>query len=443
MKKIFLMLLIACFSVGVANAQFGKLKGLAKKAKQAVEQVDKSKAKAEKAQQSSTVVQEINKEAEKQAEKQVTKTSKGIADDEYIVDHYGYYEDKSVALKGDNLGIYKKARKTDWNELQTFAFDGEDWHPNIEFISYNGLYYVYRWNEAVENKDTEKMTGELLRRVSWCISQLMKMNAAQALRGLDSNEFKQLVNDYNKATEGFSAIIWTGKPSNPMTTKERTTPEKKVEYTQNAMKVWDWCLDKAQAAQAENKPVTAEFYIEQALGYRYANIAWGYATGTEPGFAEFDARMGKLYANTSSEFKGKNKFLTVPEVQAAQQAEKERWAKEKAEKEAARLAEIESKTEDWPKSNMPELDAQILRIVRAKFPDRKITRVSVMNNKWNVMMKGLVPERRVVQFWMEYYHKEAGRVIAEEHYVCQYYNGTYGKTQYQSQGSRYFWVRQK
>ena len=92
---------------------------------------------------------------------------------------------------------------------------------------------------------------------------------------------------------------------------------------------------------------------------------------------------------------------------------------------------------------MPELDAQILSIMKQKFPNRKIYRVSVMNNKWNVMMKGLVPERRVAQFWVEFDHK-SGRRIAEEHYVCQYYNGnSYGKTQYQSQGTCTFCVRQK
>lgn len=171
------MLLIACFTVGVADAQFGKLKGLGKKIEKAAkEKVEKEADKAK-------------GDAKKEAKKHADKAKYGLEDDEYIVEHNGYYEDKSIALKGDNLGIYKKARKTDWNELQTFAFDGEDWHPNIEFIAYNGLYYVYRWNEAVKAKDTEKMTGDLLKRVTWCISQLMKMNSAEALRGLDDKEY--------------------------------------------------------------------------------------------------------------------------------------------------------------------------------------------------------------------------------------------------------------
>ena len=115
---------------------------------------------------------------------------------------------------------------------------------------------------------------------------------------------------------------------------------------------------------------------------------------------------------------------------------------EKEYKKAKEEAEIAANTQAWPKSNMPELHAQIMSILKAKFPGRKIYRVSVMNDHWNVMYKGLVPERRVVQYWMEYDHK-SGRRIAEEHYVCQYYNGNgYGKTQYQGQGSRYFWVAQ-
>ena len=48
MKRIFVMLLIACFTVGVADAQFGKLKGLGKKiekaAKEKAELAEKEKA---------------------------------------------------------------------------------------------------------------------------------------------------------------------------------------------------------------------------------------------------------------------------------------------------------------------------------------------------------------------------------------------------------------
>ena len=49
MKRIFVMLLIACFTVGVADAQFGKLKGLGKKIEKAAKkEVEKAKEKTEK-----------------------------------------------------------------------------------------------------------------------------------------------------------------------------------------------------------------------------------------------------------------------------------------------------------------------------------------------------------------------------------------------------------
>lgn len=124
MKKIFLMLLIACFSVGVANAQFGKLKGLAKKAKQAVEQVDKSKAKAEKAQQSSTVVQEVKKAKETQTEAaapvetQVKKNS--------LESYEKRLDDGRIVFVGDDLGMYAKAEKNNWEDVQKIVYDPKE-----------------------------------------------------------------------------------------------------------------------------------------------------------------------------------------------------------------------------------------------------------------------------------------------------------------------------
>ena len=59
MKKIFVTLLIAFCTVGMANAQLSKLKGMAKKAKQAVEQVDKSKGTAKEAKETVKEAKEI------------------------------------------------------------------------------------------------------------------------------------------------------------------------------------------------------------------------------------------------------------------------------------------------------------------------------------------------------------------------------------------------
>lgn len=440
MKKIFLMLLIACFSVGVANAQFGKLKGLAKKAKQAVEQVDKSKAKAEKAQQSSTVVQEVKKAKETQTEvaapveTQVKKNS--------LESYEKRLDDGRIVFVGDDLGMYAKAEKNNWEDVQKIVYDPKEWVANTTVVEKNALYYLYRWKKACDEGDTEKMTGEIYPRVNWCVNQIANYNSNERY-GMSYIKFKPFAKDYNATVAKFKEIIWAGKPSVTKGYKELKTQADFDNYAKENFAIWNHVMDKADEAKAAGKPITQQFYLNTMVGQRETMLCFNYLKGDEKGFAEFDNRLKNALKDTPDDFQKNNVVKTPQECRDLQAAREKQWAKEKAEKEAARLAEIESKTEDWPKSNMPELDAQILRIVRAKFPDRKITRVSVMNNKWNVMMKGLVPERRVVQFWMEYYHKEAGRVIAEEHYVCQYYNGTYGKTQYQSQGARYFWVRQK
>ena len=430
MKRIFVMLLIACFTVGVADAQYGKLKGLGKKiekaAKEKVEkEADKAKGK-----------------AEKEAKKQADKAKYGLDDDEYIVDYYNSYDDKSIGIKGDDLGMYAKAEKTNWEDVQKIVYDPKEWVANPTIVEKNALYYLYRWKKACAEGDTEKMTGEIYPRVNWCVNQIANYNSNERY-GLSYIKFKQFGKDYNATVAKFKEIIWAGQPSVTKGYKELKTQADFDNYAKENFAIWNYVMDKADEAKAAGKPITQQFYLNTMVGQRETMLCINYLKGDEKGFAEFDKRLKKALKDTPKDFQKNNVVKTPQECRDLQAAREEQWAKEKAEKEAARLAEIESKTEDWPKSNMPELDAQILRIVRAKFPDRKITRVSVMNNSWNVMMKGLVPERRVVQFWMEYYHKEAGRVIAEEHYVCQYYNGKYGKTQYQSQGSRYFWVRQK
>ena len=428
MKRIFVMLLIACFTVGVADAQLSKLKGLGKKLEKAAkEKVEKEADKAK---------EDASSKAKSEAKKQVDKAKYDLEDYEKRT------ENGTIVFVGDDLGMYAKAEKTDWEDVQTIVYDPKEWVANTTVVEKNALYYLYRWKKACDEGDTEKMTGEIYPRVNWCVSQIANYNSNEKY-GLSYIKFKQFGKEYNATVAKFKEIIWAGQPSVTKGYKELKTQEDFDNYAKENFAIWNHVLDKADEAKAAGKPITQQFYLNTMVGQRESMLCWNYIKGDEKGFAEFDKRLKNALKDTPKEFQKNNVVRTPQECRDLQAAREEQWAKEEAEKEAARLAEIEAKTEDWPKSNMPELDAQILKIVRAKFPDRKITRVSVMNNSWNVMMKGLVPERRVVQFWMEYYHKEAGRVIAEEHYVCQYYNGTYGKTQYQSQGARYFWVRQK
>ena len=428
MKRIFVMLLIACFTVGVADAQLSKLKGLGKKLEKAAkEKVEKEVDKAK---------EDASSKAKSEAKKQVDKAKYDLEDYEKRT------ENGTIVFVGDDLGMYVKAEKTDWEDVQTIVYDPKEWVANTTVVEKNALYYLYRWKKACDEGDTEKMTGEIYPRVNWCVNQIANYNSNEKY-GLSYIKFKQFGKDYNATVAKFKEIIWAGQPKVTKGYNDLKTQADFDNYAKENFAIWNHVLDKADEAKAAGKPITQQFYLNTMVGQRESMLCWNYIKGDEKGFAEFDKRLKNALKDTPKEFQKNNVVRTPQECRDLQAAREEQWAKEKAEKEAARLAEIEAKTEDWPKSNMPELDAQILKIVRAKFPDRKITRVSVMNNSWNVMMKGLVPERRVVQFWMEYYHKEAGRVIAEEHYVCQYYNGKYGKTQYQSQGSRYFWVRQK
>lgn len=477
MKKYLLALLIAVLTVGVADAQFS-LKGLGKKVKDAVKKETVKKADEEKLksqqnaakQRAQEVFDKLNKEKEaKQASYQQYKDeesaqpkkqdSEVLEDYEFIIDSYGTFDDKAIAFKGGRYdrdakepygeaeyGIYRFARKIKyWDEcLKNGYYDPENYTPYRNFNLDNGLYYVYRLKKAADVGDTETLTGEFLTRATWCINNLQQMLPNGDYEHGKKEIIEQLLADYNTLVEKYEVLLWAGKPSNPLSPKDRTTPEKKIEYAQNAMKTWSWCLDKAEESLAANKPITAEFYIGQCIGYRYANIAWGYATGEEPGFAEFDARLGKLYAKTSNEFQEKNKFLTVAEAQAAHKADQERWAKEAAEKKAKEEAEIAANTQDWPASNMPSLNSAALKVMKATFPSRKVLRVSIQQDHWQVDYKGIYPHRRYVAVWVEFAH-ESGRTIAEEHFFGQYYNGSsWGGNKYMEViSNRYFWVRKK
>lgn len=438
MKRIFVMLLIACFTVGVADAQFGKLKGLGKKIEKAAkEKVEKEADKAK---------EDAKKEAKKEAKKQADKVKYNLDDDEYIVDNYNSYDDKSIGIKGDNLGIYEKARKTDWEDLQQYAFDPENWHYNTAWIANNALYYVNRWNKAIDAGDTEKMTAnDIYTRVNWCISQILNMYSAEKLQGISKKEAKQLVDDYNKGVEKFKAIIWGGMPTpeNDILPKERKTQADYDLYAKNSLLKWGWCVDQATKAREAKKPNTHEFYVHQTIGFREVSFCWNYLQGTEDGFKEFDKKLSKEYSYTSKEYRSKNKIMSAQECRDLQKSREEQWAKEKAEKKAKEEAEIEANTQDWPKSNMPSMDATVLKVMKAKFPKRKIYRVAAVGDRWYVRMKGLIPESRGLAVWVEFEH-ESGRRIAEQHQVVQYYeNGRYGATKYECMNAPYFWVRQK
>lgn len=428
------MLMIVCFTAGTANAQFSKLKKLAKKA----ESVVKDKKIKERKEEIKAAVDGEGEIASVKGKVEEAKTKAQLEDYEYIYSNWGRFDDKSVAFKGDNLGMYAAARKTDWNALQADAEKGS----NGEAVEANALYYLYRFKKAVESGDTELMTGDFLHRTTWCVSMLSSMKRNGAVLYI-IKDYKAFGKEYNDAVEQFKKILWEGEPesTHPFYTKCKT-PEDFAAYRKGTVGKWEWTLNRAKQYADAGKPRTMEYFLAQLVGTREVALGLERFKGNEPEFVTYSNNLSALYAKASSEFQEKNPFLTPEQAVAKQKGHEERWAKEAAERKAKKEAEIAANTQPWPKSNMPELHSQIMSILKAKFPKRKIYRVSVMNDHWNVVYKGLLPERRVVQYWMEYDHEE-GRRIAEEHYVCQYYNGNgYGKMQYQGQGSRYFWVAQ-
>jgi hypothetical protein len=281
MKKIFATLLIAFCTVGMANAQFSKLKGMAKKAKQAVEQVDKSK---EAIKESKGTQTEVAAPVETQVKKNSLESYEKKTDNGTIV------------FVGDDLGMYAKAEKTDWEDVQEIVYDPNEWVANTTVVEKNALYYLYRWKKACDEGDTEKMTGEIYPRVNWCVNQIANYNSNEKY-GLSYIKFKQFGKDYNATVAKFKEIIWAGQPSVTKGYKELKTQEDFDNYAKENFAIWNHVMDKADEAKAAGKPITQQFYLNTMVGQRETMLCWNYIKGDEKGFAEFDPNKDTQFAN--------------------------------------------------------------------------------------------------------------------------------------------------
>ena len=428
MKRIFVMLLIACFTVGVADAQFGKLKGLGKKIEKAAK--EKVEIEADKA------IEDASAKAKSETKKQADKAKYDLEDYEKRT------ENGTIVFVGDDLGMYAKAEKTNWEDVQKIVYDPKEWVANTTVVEKNALYYLYRWKKACDEGDTEKMTGEIYPRVNWCVNQIANYNSNERY-GLSYIKFKPFAKDYNATVDKFKEIIWAGQPSVTKGYKELKTQADFDNYAKENFAIWNYVMDKADEAKAAGKPITQQFYLNTMVGQRETMLCFKYLKGDENGFAEFDKRLKNALKDTPKDFQKNNVVKTPQECRDLQAAREEQWAKEKAERKAKEEAEIEANTQDWPKSNMPSMDATVLKVMKAKFPKRKIYRVAAVGDRWYVRMKGLIPESRGLAVWVEFEH-ESGRRVAEQHQVVQYYeNGRYGATKYECMNAPYFWVRKK
>ena len=119
MKKTILTLLVLCCTAGIANAQFGGLgKKLKEKAKTAVTQKKN----------------EVQAEAKQELKQKANQAASNLEPYEQKMD------DGSIAFKGDDLSMYKEARKTDWEDLQSrCTYNPKVWNPNTELVERNTL----------------------------------------------------------------------------------------------------------------------------------------------------------------------------------------------------------------------------------------------------------------------------------------------------------------
>ena len=308
MKKTILMLLVLCCTAGIANAQFGGLgKKLKEKAKTAVTQKKN----------------EVQAEAKQELKQKANQAASNLEPYEQKMD------DGSIAFKGDDLGMYKEARKTDWEDLQSrCAYNPKVWNPNTELVERNTLYYLYKWKKACEEGNTEKMVDEGFNRLNWCITQVKNINQDNNYK-IKVLDFKQFAADYDKSLDTFYKVMWDGSPKIEKSYKQLKTQADFDTYTKENLARWNWVLDKVDEAKSANKPQTMQFYLNYMVSQREVMLSWKYLKGNENGFAEFDERLKKLLAETPKSFQENNKVLTVEECLAKQKHKKKNGQKKK------------------------------------------------------------------------------------------------------------------
>ena len=308
MKKTILMLLVLCCTAGIANAQFGGLgKKLKEKAKTAVTQKKN----------------EVQAEAKQELKQKANQAASNLEPYEQKMD------DGSIAFKGDDLGMYKEARKTDWEDLQSrCAYNPKVWNPNTELVERNTLYYLYKWKKACEEGNTEKMVDEAFNRLNWCITQVKNINQDNNYK-IKVLDFKQFAADYDKSLDTFYKVMWDGSPKIEKSYKQLKTQADFDTYTKENLARWNWVLDKVDEAKSANKPQTMQFYLNYMVSQREVMLSWKYLKGNENGFAEFDERLKKLLAETPKSFQENNKVLTVEECLAKQKHKKKNGQKKK------------------------------------------------------------------------------------------------------------------
>ena len=261
-----------------------------------------------------TAVTQKKNEAQAEAKQVVKQEAKQVA--LQATSNFEPYEQKmedgSIVFKGDNWGMYSKAQKTDWKDVESRTNEPYEWIAGTDIVEKNTLYCLYRWMKACEEGDTEKMVGEIYTRVGWCVTKIVNYHKNEKY-GLQFVDAKQFVKDYNATTKVFKNIIWNGMPQNTMLPQDCKTQEELDNYAKTSLACWTWFEDKAIEAKSANKIVTQEFYLNQAVGSREVSLCVGYLKCNEAGFAEFENHLKNALKDTSSKFQSENKVLTAEE----------------------------------------------------------------------------------------------------------------------------------
>lgn len=430
MKRILLFVMALCLSSAISYAQFGKLgKKLGGKAKSALtKKAQDATKKVEEAVKPESVSKELEEKVEQAA---------GVLEpyETHVSVHNNPEYDGAIGFKNpETLGIYKDACKTNWDYLTKYrSYDPENWRPS-NLLEQNTLYYMYREKKAVEENDLEKMTGEIYTRLMWCLTQLAKFNDAGQLQIIKYNDF--IKNEYNPWVKAFKEQVYNGAPSVSVDFKDEA---KRDQYYTELYNSWNWYVDKASTAG----PNLKAFYLNQVMGTRDLCILLKRVQGAPEKLQEFDQKLLTVYNTMPDEFKQKTPYLTEEQLVERQNKREEQWAKEKAEKQAKEEERLAAMTKPFPKSNMPELDAECLRIFKAKFPDQDVKRVAIENADWHIQRKNGVIELRLVRVWVDKLGSDGKRYMSD-YSVCQYYQGggKYGKTQYHGVGLTTYLIKQ-
>lgn len=334
-----------------------------------------------------------------------------------------------VRIVGQDGTLYDGNAKSSWEQLQEWKTDLQAMIMNSKTVIANALYYLYRMEEAADERNFDNQELEYFTRSGEMYNFIENM--ARESEGVkDQFRYNEYKEHYNAAYGKIWAKLWAGLPK-----KAATAKEDRAKFADGTYNQIEFEIGKSNEYSGKMK----EWYLDWAYAAYNLNASFGYLLESDSRYDQVLADLKSAIAQTSEEFQARNPVKTAAQLRDEYKAEKEQLAKEEAERKAAREAEIAASMQPWPATKMGDaafLNA-CLAAARAQFPEEDAKRVTILNSTWQIDRDGFGNiVRRRVSAWVDI--KKDGKRYATNYGFAQDYmgGGKYGKTYFFGVGTR-------